>query len=185
VIAPALYKEFSGPKNLVIVDHLKTRRNVTPGSIRGMKNAKKAAPVFFFTTEPAPNCSIKETHVSQRTPVGKGRGNGMAKKAFNTYKGSGIAARHRKLQKQVARAADKRAPAEEAAHPIQAGARHYPEPPFPRQHLPKAGPESQLRPAPMYDAPFYEGSGKLKDKVAIITGADSGIGCQSASNFDP
>ena len=28
----------------------------------------------------------------------------------------------------------------------------------------------------MYDAPFYRGSGKLKDKVAIVTGGDSGIG---------
>ena len=31
-------------------------------------------------------------------------------------------------------------------------------------------------PAPMYDAPFYSGSGKLRDKVAVVTGADSGIG---------
>jgi NAD(P)-dependent dehydrogenase (short-subunit alcohol dehydrogenase family) len=28
----------------------------------------------------------------------------------------------------------------------------------------------------MYDAPFYRGSGKLQDKVAVITGRDSGIG---------
>jgi NAD(P)-dependent dehydrogenase (short-subunit alcohol dehydrogenase family) len=28
----------------------------------------------------------------------------------------------------------------------------------------------------MYDAPFYRGSDKLRDKVALITGADSGIG---------
>ena len=28
----------------------------------------------------------------------------------------------------------------------------------------------------MYDAPHYKGSEKLKDKVALITGADSGIG---------
>jgi NAD(P)-dependent dehydrogenase (short-subunit alcohol dehydrogenase family) len=28
----------------------------------------------------------------------------------------------------------------------------------------------------MYDAPFYKGSEKLKDKVALITGGDSGIG---------
>ena len=28
----------------------------------------------------------------------------------------------------------------------------------------------------MYDAPYYEGSGKLQEKVALITGADSGIG---------
>src|SRR5579864_8929499 len=28
----------------------------------------------------------------------------------------------------------------------------------------------------MYDAPFYRGSRKLQDKVALITGGDSGIG---------
>jgi NAD(P)-dependent dehydrogenase (short-subunit alcohol dehydrogenase family) len=28
----------------------------------------------------------------------------------------------------------------------------------------------------MFDAPFYKGSGKLEDRVAIITGGDSGIG---------
>ena len=28
----------------------------------------------------------------------------------------------------------------------------------------------------MYDAPFYQGSRKLADMVAIVTGADSGIG---------
>jgi NAD(P)-dependent dehydrogenase (short-subunit alcohol dehydrogenase family) len=33
-----------------------------------------------------------------------------------------------------------------------------------------------LDPPPMYDAPFYKGSGKLADMGAIITGADSGIG---------
>ncbi|HEY9216968.1 MAG TPA: SDR family oxidoreductase [Phenylobacterium sp.] len=59
---------------------------------------------------------------------------------------------------------------------MQAGARAYPEPPFPAQHLQKPGLEADLQPAPMYDAPFYKGSEKLKDKVALITGADSGIG---------
>ena len=59
---------------------------------------------------------------------------------------------------------------------MQAGARRYPEPPFPEQHQPKPGSERALDPAPMYDAPFYKGSEKLKDKVAIITGGDSGIG---------
>lgn len=59
---------------------------------------------------------------------------------------------------------------------MQAGARRYPEPPFPRQHHLKPGRESLLDPAPMYDAPYYKGSQKLKDKVALITGGDSGIG---------
>jgi len=59
---------------------------------------------------------------------------------------------------------------------MQAGARRYPEPPLPKQHLRKPGLENQLDPPPMYDAPFYRGSAKLQDKVAIVTGGDSGIG---------
>ena len=59
---------------------------------------------------------------------------------------------------------------------MQAGARAYPEPPFPKQHQPKPGIERSLDPQPMYDAPFYKGSEKLKGKVAVITGGDSGIG---------
>ena len=60
--------------------------------------------------------------------------------------------------------------------PMQAGAREYPAPPFPEQHQQKPGNEAALDPAPMYDAPFYKGSEKLKGKAALITGADSGIG---------
>jgi NAD(P)-dependent dehydrogenase (short-subunit alcohol dehydrogenase family) len=59
---------------------------------------------------------------------------------------------------------------------MQAGARTYPEPPFPAQHQAKPGAEHRLDPAPMYDAPYYEGSRKLVGKVALITGGDSGIG---------
>jgi len=59
---------------------------------------------------------------------------------------------------------------------MQAGARPYPVPPFPKQHQSKPGSEAELKPAPLYDAPFYLGSKKLKDKVALITGGDSGIG---------
>jgi NAD(P)-dependent dehydrogenase (short-subunit alcohol dehydrogenase family) len=59
---------------------------------------------------------------------------------------------------------------------MQAGARLYPEPPLPAQHLKKPGQEADLQLAPMYDAPHYKGSEKLKDKVALITGGDSGIG---------
>jgi NAD(P)-dependent dehydrogenase (short-subunit alcohol dehydrogenase family) len=59
--------------------------------------------------------------------------------------------------------------------PMQAGMREYPTE-FPPQHHAKPGRESDVRPAPMYDAPGYKGSEKLKDKVALITGGDSGIG---------
>lgn len=59
---------------------------------------------------------------------------------------------------------------------MQAGARHYPEPPMPAQHLEKPGGEADLDLKPMYDAPFYKGSGKLDGMTAIVTGGDSGIG---------
>jgi NAD(P)-dependent dehydrogenase (short-subunit alcohol dehydrogenase family) len=59
---------------------------------------------------------------------------------------------------------------------MQAGARPYPEPPFPEQHQEKPGLEARIDPAPMYDAPYYKGSEKLLDKRALITGGDSGIG---------
>jgi NAD(P)-dependent dehydrogenase (short-subunit alcohol dehydrogenase family) len=82
---------------------------------------------------------------------------------------------HRRIQKQVAQT-DRRHPRRETERAMQVGGRRYPAPPFPKQHLPKPGHESRLDPAPMYDAPFYQGSGKLRDKVAVITGGDSGIG---------
>jgi NAD(P)-dependent dehydrogenase (short-subunit alcohol dehydrogenase family) len=66
---------------------------------------------------------------------------------------------------------------------MQAGARPYPAPPFPEQHLEKPGLEARLDPAPMYDAPYYKGSDKLKGKAALITGADSGIGRSVAILF--
>lgn len=42
------------------------------------------------------------------------------------------------------------------------------------QELP--GSEAQMTPKPQAEDSKYQGSGKLKDKVALITGADSGIG---------
>jgi NAD(P)-dependent dehydrogenase (short-subunit alcohol dehydrogenase family) len=60
--------------------------------------------------------------------------------------------------------------------PPQTGAREYPVPPLPKQHLEKPGLEADMALKPMWDAPFYKGSGKLAGKVALITGADSGIG---------
>jgi NAD(P)-dependent dehydrogenase (short-subunit alcohol dehydrogenase family) len=85
------------------------------------------------------------------------------------------ARRQRAIQKQVARA-DKKHPKKEVNQAMQAGARPYPAPPFPRQHQAKPGSEATLHPPPLYDAPFYLGSRKLAQKVALITGGDSGIG---------
>ena len=48
---------------------------------------------------------------------------------------------------------------------------------FPSQHQDKQpGIESKMNPLPIFDNPNYIGSGKLRNKVAIITGGDSGIG---------
>lgn len=56
------------------------------------------------------------------------------------------------------------------------GREDYPTPPQPEQHQPKPGKESELEPRPRYEAPHYRGSGKLKGRVALVTGGDSGIG---------
>lgn len=48
---------------------------------------------------------------------------------------------------------------------------------LPPQHQERQpGVESMMNPRPVSADPNYKGSGKLKDKVAIITGGDSGIG---------
>ncbi len=82
------------------------------------------------------------------------------------------AAAHRRIQSEI----DAKPKPPEREEPPQTGARKYPVPPFAEQHQPKPGSEEELEPQPMYDAPFYKGSGKLEGKVAIVTGGDSGIG---------
>ncbi len=48
---------------------------------------------------------------------------------------------------------------------------------FPAQHQDvQSGMEYLMNPLPIFDNPEVTGSGKLKDKVTIITGGDSGIG---------
>lgn len=90
-------------------------------------------------------------------------------------------AKQREIQQQVEKADKKEKPKTDGA--MQAGARRYPEPPFPAVHQDKPGLEEDLPLAPMCDAPFYKGSEKLKDKVALITGGDSGIGRSVAILF--
>ena len=45
------------------------------------------------------------------------------------------------------------------------------------------GMEYVMAPRPIFDNPNYIGSGKLKDKVAIITGGDSGLGRAAAISY--
>jgi NAD(P)-dependent dehydrogenase (short-subunit alcohol dehydrogenase family) len=94
-----------------------------------------------------------------------------------------VARNERKIQREVDAAEARSFKAKEDEKPMQAGAREYPAPPYPKQHLAKPGLEADLQLQPMWDAPFYKGSGKLKDKVALITGADSGIGRSVAVLF--
>jgi NAD(P)-dependent dehydrogenase (short-subunit alcohol dehydrogenase family) len=56
------------------------------------------------------------------------------------------------------------------------GRLEQPKSPMPPQHQRKPGQEHKLKPRPRYEAPHYLGAEKLKDKVALITGGDSGIG---------
>ena len=96
-------------------------------------------------------------------------------RAARSRTGGVVTRLQRRIQREVARS-DRRHPAQELKGAMQAGARTYPRPPLPAQHRAKPGHESEINPPPMYDAPYYEGSGKLEDMVALITGADSGIG---------
>lgn len=52
----------------------------------------------------------------------------------------------------------------------------YPEPPFPAQRQKPPGLESRMDPRPRYEAPHYRAAGKLRGRVALVTGGDSGIG---------
>jgi NAD(P)-dependent dehydrogenase (short-subunit alcohol dehydrogenase family) len=77
--------------------------------------------------------------------------------------------------------ATKKAPATKRAAAGSRGNGHegrlqQPKSPMPPQHQPKPGKEHELEPKPHYEAPPYTGANKLKDKVALITGGDSGIG---------
>ena len=51
-----------------------------------------------------------------------------------------------------------------------------PIPPFPPQHQEAPGIEAKMSPLPQYQAREYKPADKLLDKVALITGGDSGIG---------
>lgn len=52
----------------------------------------------------------------------------------------------------------------------------YPEPPFPRQPQSAPGLATKMTPRPDHGEESYQGSGKLTNRKALITGGDSGIG---------
>ncbi|MDM0035918.1 SDR family oxidoreductase [Variovorax sp. J22P271] len=86
-----------------------------------------------------------------------------------------LARKHQAIQRRQ-REKDRAAPAaRKKTAAVQAGARKQPSR-QPAEQLRKPGRESDLKLKPRYQAPAYEGSRKLADMGAIVTGGDSGIG---------
>jgi len=81
----------------------------------------------------------------------------------------------RRIQQRQDEADARQPPEEKDGGAVQAGAREQPET-LPAQHVQKPGREAELELAPRFMAPDYLGSAKLQDFVALVTGADSGIG---------
>jgi len=146
--------------------------------------AKTQAPNAMTRRDPArfgtdaPNGRFFLPGMRQRKPMSKiGRAAGVASPKRFKQQAEATSRRERAIQRKIdetEKASEKGK--KKGSHAMQAGARRYPAPPLPDQHLMKPGREAELELQPMYDAPHYKGSEKLLDMVALITGADSGIG---------
>jgi NAD(P)-dependent dehydrogenase (short-subunit alcohol dehydrogenase family) len=98
-----------------------------------------------------------------------------AAKASVAETADSAAAQGRSIQANIDRLEAERKKPSRPNGAMQAGQRHYPSE-FPAQHLEKPGLEAALKLRPMFEAPAYLGSEKLKGCAAIVTGGDSGIG---------
>jgi NAD(P)-dependent dehydrogenase (short-subunit alcohol dehydrogenase family) len=103
------------------------------------------------------------------------RKSSQGKRAFRRQADE-AARQERSIQRKIDRKTNRKSKSGAEPRVMQAGARAYPEPKLPRQHLQKPGRGADLKLAPMYEAPEYLGSDKLRGMIALITGGDSGIG---------
>lgn len=115
------------------------------------------------TTQPRNRKSSPEAEISERPAKVKAAATAQRQRAIQKAQdGKDAKAASRKTGKAQVKA-------------VQAGARRQPEK-MPAQHIAKPGSEAALQLSPLFMAPDYLGSRKLHDKVALITGGDSGIG---------
>ena len=94
--------------------------------------------------------------------------------AIDRRSAASTAAKQRRIQA-AQDAKDRRSSSNRSTAAAQAGPRALPVE-LPRQHLEKPGRESGMMLKPQFMASHYLGSSKLRGKVALITGGDSGIG---------